>query len=59
LVLVALDVEYVNGHGEIGDNGADGLKDVVVRSKEVEGGGEIIDWALDVLDDGFVVNGDG
>ena len=52
-------MEYVNGHGEIGDNGADGLKDVVVRSKEVEGGGEIIDGTLDVLDDGFVVNGDG
>jgi hypothetical protein len=46
LVLVALDVEYVDRHWEVGNHGANGLQDVVVRVEKVEGGGEVVNRAM-------------
>jgi hypothetical protein len=50
LVLVAFDVEDVDGYGKGGDHRSDGLHDVVVRGEELEGGGEVIKRAVDIED---------
>jgi hypothetical protein len=59
LVLVAFDVEDVDGHGKGGDHRSDGLHNVVVGGEELEGGGEVINRAVDIEDYSFVVDGDG
>jgi len=59
LVLVALDVEDINGYRKSSNDGSYSLEDVVVSVEKVEGGGELIDSAVDIQNDCFVVHGDG
>jgi hypothetical protein len=58
-VLVTLDMEDIQRDGEAVDEGPDGLDDVIVRVEEVIGGGTVGNWAGDVIEDTFAVNGDG
>jgi len=58
VVLVAFDVEDVEFDGEGLDGGSDGLKNVVVRGEEVEGGCLVINSPVEIFDHGIIVNWD-
>jgi hypothetical protein len=55
LVLVALDVKDVGLEWELLEEGTNGLDDVIVRHKKLEGRGLVVDGVEEVLDNAVIV----